>query len=73
MNTPLKVAVFLLSVHPCSVSPASPTAAHMMVLPTYLPLPQLVTVVTFRLEHLHMMAYQRGIGAWPSASFPGHG
>ena len=41
---------YLLHLHP----------THMTDLPTYLPLPQLVIVLTFRSERLHLIAYQSG-------------
>ena len=68
------MAVLLLSVHPLldqSLPHLHPT--HMTDLPTYLPLPQLVIVLTFKSEHLLHDSLSKGWwGACPSASFPGN-
>ena len=50
-----KVAVVLLSIHPL----LHRHSTHVPDLPMYLPLPQLVIVLIFRSERLHLLAYQR--------------
>ena len=59
---------------PARPVPASPTPTHMTDLPidTYLPLPQLVIVLTLDKNISTMISYQRGGEGCPSASFPGH-
>ena len=60
MIRPPKMAVLLLSVHPlldqCLLH-LHPT--HMTDLATYLPRPELVIILIFRSEHLHLITYQR--------------
>ena len=55
------MAVLLLSVHPLldqHLLHLHPT--HRTDLPTYLPWPQLVIVLTVGAEHLHLLAYRSG-------------
>lgn len=51
MVGPLKMTVLLLSIRPL---------LELIHLPTYLPLPRLVTVLIFRSEHLHLDSSSKG-------------
>ena len=69
MVRPLKMGVLLLSLNP--LLHLHPT--HRTDLPTYLPLPQLVIVLTFKSKHLHHDSLSNGpVGACSSAGFPGN-
>ena len=61
LNRPPKMAVLSLSVHLLLDQHQlrlHPT--HMTDLPTYLPATGLVIVLTSRIKHLHLIAFQRG-------------
>lgn len=61
LHRPPEMAVLLLSVHLLLDQHGlrlHPT--HKIDLPTYLPATGLVIVLTFRIEHLHLITFQRG-------------
>lgn len=68
------MAVLVLSVHPLLNQPLLPLhPTRMTDLPTYLLLPQLVVVLTFKSEHLYHESLSKGRrGTYASVSFPGN-